>query len=223
MDSMLRNEIICGDNVVETYSLFQEKIGGAIPTSPHLIYRPISYTEAMNLVVEKHYLHRRAPTTWAFGAIWDGRLLGVCTIGKPASHTLLNGVAGKENASRVFELNRLWMHDDCPKNSESRFLGWVLRQVPKGTILVSYADTAQGHQGIVYKASNWIFTGTSIPFTDYTFGDLDHRSIPKHLRVKEKMTIKVRSKKNRYVYFTDPKDKSKLLWKTPLSTPPLAS
>jgi hypothetical protein len=92
----------------------------------------------------------------------------------------------------------------------------------KSTILVSYADTAQGHSGIVYKATNWIYTGTTIPFTDYTLGTLDHRSVPKHLRDKSKMQKVVRSKKHRFVYFCNPTDSRHLKWdvvEQPKTTP----
>ena len=197
----------------EEYPLFQEEGGGAVPTSPlQLVFKPINYFTAMKMVKKYHYLHRTAPTTWSYGAYFNNRLEGVLTIGKPASHTLIEGVAGKENSQRVFELNRLWMSDKLPKNSESRFIGWALRQLPKGTILVSYADTKYGHSGKVYQATNWIFTGTSIPFTDYTKNGLDHRSIPKSERVKENMDKVQRSIKNRYVYFTDKKDMPYLKW-----------
>ena len=195
-------------------SSIQKKMAVHCPTSPlQLKFKKIDYKTAMEMVVREHYLHRKAPTSWAFGAFLEDKLVGVLTIGKPASHTLIEGVAGKERAKRVFELNRLWMANECPKNSESRFIGWALRTIPKGTILVSYADTKYGHSGKVYQATNWIFTGTSIPFKDYTFGNLDHRSIPKELRDKEKMTVVYRSKKNRYVYFTDKMDRKWLKWK----------
>ena len=104
------------------------------------------------------------------------------------------------------------MSDDLPSNSESRFIGWVLRTIPKGTILVSYADSAFGHSGIIYRATNWIFTGMSVPFTDYTRNGLDHRSIPKGERDKSKLDKVERSRKYRYVYFTDPKDSLLLKW-----------
>jgi hypothetical protein len=187
---------------------------GAVPTSPlKLHFKQIDYKTAMKVLIKNHYLHRKAPTSWAYGAYFDGYLIGACTIGKPASHTLIEGVSGKQNAKRVFELNRLWLSDDAPKNSESRFLGWILRTIPKGTILVSYADSAYKHIGKVYQATNWIFTGTSIPFTDYTIIGKDHRSIPKEQRIKENLTPKVRSKKYRYVYFTNREDRKDLLWK----------
>jgi len=203
-----------GDSLMTEQLTFQLESGGSIPTSPlQLFFKAISWETAIKMVVEEHYLHRSAPITWCFGAYFDGRLRGVCTIGKPASHTLIEGVCGKRNAHRVFELNRLWMSDDLPTNSESRFIGWVLRTIPKGTILVSYADSAFGHSGIIYRATNWIFTGMSIPFTDYTKNGLDHRSIPKNERNKEELDIVKRSRKYRYVYFTDKMDLKELKWK----------
>jgi len=199
----------------EEQSLIQKKDGSAILTSPlQLKFERIDYHTAMDMIVTHHYLHRKAPTSWSFGAFLNGTLEGVCTVGKPASHTLLKGVAGKDKSKYVFELNRLWMSNKCPKYSESRFIGWVLRQLPKGTIVVSYADTKYGHVGTVYQATNWIFTGQSIPFTDYTKNGLDHRSIPKEQRIKSEMDKVVRSRKNRYVYFTDSKDKKLLKWKS---------
>lgn len=182
--------------------------GGSIPTSPlQLIFKSISYKEAMEYLVKYHYLHRKAPTSWSFGAFYKDNLVGACTIGKPASHTLLKGVAGENNQENVFELNRLHLQDSCPKFSESRFIGWVIRYLPKGIILVSYADTAYNHLGKVYQATNWIYTGQSMPWVDYTRDGLDHRSIPKHERKdKSRLTAVARSKKNRYVYFTDIED-----------------
>ena len=193
---------------------FQLKDGGSIPTSPlQLTFRAINWETAIKTVIEKHYLHRPAPATWCFGAYYEGELQGVCIIGKPASHTLIDGVCGREFAKRVYELNRLWMSDELPRNSESRFIGWILRTIPKGTILVSYADSAFNHLGIIYKATNWVYTGMSIPFIDYSRNGLDHRSIPKGERDKNKLDKIVRSRKYLYVYFTDKNDRKLLRWK----------
>jgi hypothetical protein len=38
--------------------------------------------------------------------------------------------------------------------------------LPKPTIVVSYADTAMGHIGYIYQASNFLFTGTTKERTD---------------------------------------------------------
>lgn len=211
---MIRMDVkSCGGGVREAQQTLQFADSGASPTSPHqLKFKKITYWSAIQFLVEHHYLHRKAPVSFSFGAFFEDRLVGALTIGKPASYTLIEGVAGKENADRVFELNRLFMLDDMPKNSESRFIGWCIRQLPKGLILVSYADTAQGHVGVVYKATGWRFTGTSIPFTDNTIEGLDHRSVPKELRKNNPRLIKKeRSIKNRYVMVLDG-DYSVLKW-----------
>lgn len=206
-----------------------------------LRYAPIeqpSIKTVVKTVVRKHYLHRKPPISWAFGAFLRRRFVGVLTIGKPPSWSLMCGLVGASKdeykepdcrARDVFELNRLWMSDSrlLPQNSESRFIGWVLREMRKirpSLILVSYADTRMGHTGVVYQATNWIYTGTSTPFKDINLpGFNDYRSVPKELRG-EKIGNKrewandptiprvQRSIKHRYVWFANPADQSLLAW-----------
>lgn len=64
----------------------------------------------------------------------------------------------------VIELRRLCCIDKTPKNTESRFIGLTLRWLKKNTNIkkvVSYADPNYGHEGIIYKASNFNYIGTS--------------------------------------------------------------
>jgi hypothetical protein len=157
-------------------------------------------------VIEKHYLHRPCPISWAWGIVVEGRLKGVLTVGRPCSRTVCEGVCGKERSADVYELNRLWLDEGLPCNSESQFIGWCLRELGKthrNVILVSYADTkpsegaADGHVGYVYQATNWIYTGTSTPFADKAHGQVIERST-----------------KHRYVYFANNADKKLLQWET---------
>ena len=202
----------CGDSLMVEQLTFQLGGGGSIPTSPlQLLFKPISDKTA-NMIVEKfHYAHRAVPTSWSFGAFFDGLLCGVLTIGKPASHSLCEGCCGERNADRVFELNRLWLSDIAPHNSESRFIGWTLRQLRKGIILVSYADTGQRHLGVIYQATNWIYTGATKERTDIAV------EVGKHSRHYDKngdySKRQLRTSKHRYVYFTDKADRELLLWK----------
>jgi hypothetical protein len=167
-------------------------------------FRPIEKGQAEIIIIRKHYLHRTCPISWAFGAFVDEQLRGVLTIGKPCSRTVCEGVCGKERAADVYELNRLWLDDCLPRNSESQFIGWCLRELRKmrpSTILISYADSAQNHIGIVYQATNWIYTGTSTPFADKVRGQRIERSI-----------------KHRYTWFANPRDCVLLRW--PVTTYP---
>lgn len=62
----------------------------------------------------------------------------------------------------VIELKRLCCIDKTPKNTESYFIGRSIRWLKKNTdykVIVSYADPFHGHEGIVYKASNFEHVG----------------------------------------------------------------
>jgi hypothetical protein len=157
-------------------------------------------------VIEKHYLHRPCPISWSWGIIVEEKLKGVLTVGRPCSRTVCEGVCGPNRAADVFELNRLWLHESLPCNSESQFIGWCLRELRKinrRAILVSYADTKpsegapEGHLGIIYQSTNWVFTGMSAPFADKVRGEIIERS-----------------SKHRYVFFLNAADKKLLQWET---------
>jgi len=62
----------------------------------------------------------------------------------------------------VIELRRMCCIDDTPRNTESYFIGKMLRWLQKNTeikTVVSYADAEYGHQGTIYKASNFKYLG----------------------------------------------------------------
>ena len=75
------------------------------------------------------------------------------------------GVAEKynpKNPSKILELKRLVCIDDTPKNTESYFIGWTLRWLQRNTdleMIISYADKTFGHEGVVYKATNFEYMG----------------------------------------------------------------
>ena len=58
----------------------------------------------------------------------------------------------------VIELNRLWVHDSLPRNTESWFVSRALALLPP-KIVLSYADTAAGHLGYIYRALNFNYAG----------------------------------------------------------------
>lgn len=118
----------------------------------------ISRREAVSLVVAHHYMHRKPPVSFAFGLIDAlGETRGCVTFGTPASHHMLKG-ACKDAPGDVIELNRLWVHDDMPRNTESWFVARALALLPP-KIVLSYADTAAGHMGYVYRAANFYYAG----------------------------------------------------------------
>jgi hypothetical protein len=99
-------------------------------------------------------------------------MIGVVTFGTPASAPLRTGIAGKEWADYVLELNRLCCQSE--KNLASELVGKSMRLLPKPSIVVSYADTAQGHIGYIYQATNFVYTGLSAKRTDWKIKGREH-------------------------------------------------
>ena len=120
----------------------------------------IGAAEASDIVVREHYLHRRPPISYAFALLPPeifGWPLGVVTYGSPPSRHLQLGVCPKD-PDMVLELNRMWVDDSLGRNSESWFVSRTLKMLPP-RIVVSYADTAHGHLGYIYRALGWNYAG----------------------------------------------------------------
>ncbi len=120
---------------------------------------PIDYKVAADLVTRFHYLHRTPKMSFGYGLINNetGQVMGVATFGSPPSRHLQVGVC-PTNPDLVIELNRVWLDDSLPANTASWFLSKVLKKLPP-RIVVSYADTAAGHMGYMYRALNFNYAG----------------------------------------------------------------
>lgn len=118
----------------------------------------IDKAEANALVVRYHYLHRRPSNRFSFGLFdANGETVGAVTFGTPASRHMQKSVCPGD-PDCVIELNRLWVHDDCPRNSESFFVSRALKALPP-LLVVSYADTVWHHTGIIYRALGFRYAG----------------------------------------------------------------
>ena len=125
--------------------------------TPTLRVEPVSGEIAANAVCRYHYLHRETSISYAFGLIEATTLRGVITFGTPPSRHLQIS-ACPSDPDKVIELNRLWVHDDMPQNTESWFVSRALKMMPP-RIIVSYADLKFGHTGYIYRALNFHYAG----------------------------------------------------------------
>lgn len=82
-------------------------------------------------------------------------------------------MAGEDYKTIVKELNRLVLKYNRP-NEASFLIGQALKQLPRPLIVVSYADTSQGHIGKVYQATNFLYTGLSAKRTDWKIKGQEH-------------------------------------------------
>lgn len=177
--------------------------------------KTIKNSETKDWILNKHYAKRMCSISYAFGLFDKKNILqGVCTFGSPPSRALCVGVCGVENAHKVYELNRFIINDN-QKNVSSFFISKCLKLLPKGLIIVSYADTAQNHHGYIYQATNWIYTGLSAKRTeryDINNPNKHSKSVTEQKGVKyEDLAVRERPQKHRYIYFTGSKTQIKHL------------
>jgi hypothetical protein len=174
--------------------------------------------------LKKHYAKRLPPITYAFGLFNTNNILqGIVTYGTPVSSTLRNLWYDKY---KLMELNRLVINEGLDKNVLSYLVGKSLKEIPKPLVIVSYADTSQNHHGYIYQATNWTYTGLSIPFKDIAVKGLEHyhhTTIEDLVRGKEnrieelrkifgdKLYYIERPQKHRYFYFVGSKKECKIM------------
>jgi hypothetical protein len=144
-----------GESIRVVHPLFQVEGGGSIPTSPlQLIVNRV----AMETAIALNYIwHSRLPEfrhppekCIAFSAEYADRFYAVAIWSQPTARAL--------NHKGMYELRRMAISDDAPRNTASRMLS-VMRKLiarlrPDVQMLISYQD-ADVHAGTIYKAAGW--------------------------------------------------------------------
>lgn len=172
---------------------------------------------AWDFLKPRHYAGRKPQICKAFGWEINGSLVAVCTFGKPASPSLCAGICGEENSKYVYELNRLCRVDEL-QEPLSEFVSACLRRLrAENWIIVSYSDTGMHHNGYIYQACNFLYTGCTKERTDKYAGYGKHS---RHYNNNESGEYRVvRTAKHRYVYFATRNKKLKKDWKNALAYP----
>ena len=184
--------------------------------------------EVREVCKNKHYLHRVPSIIEFYGLYKENLLLGIITFGIPPNRNLMK-ICGEKYKNAVLELNRLWCYDIAPRNAESYLIAQGIKLLkidkPNIKILVSFADMREGHLGYIYQASNWYFTGYSMPgggsilidgeehhakSLNNKYGTSDINKL-KEIFDTDNIFYRPRSKKCRYVYFIGNKRENKEL------------
>jgi len=120
---------------------------------------PCERKEIVDFIEEWHYSKNvnGLTTTYCFKLLdVEDNLIGAMIYGRIAMANVWKKYANAEN--ELIELKRLCCIDNTPKNTESFFIGktinWLKRNTSIKTI-ISYADTTYGHEGTIYKATNF--------------------------------------------------------------------
>ena len=181
--------------------------------------RPINSSVARDIVLKHHYSHTWPVAKLSMGLYVDSKLNAVIVYGLSASARM----PGSLPSEKYWELQRLFSFDWAGKNTESFLISKSIKYIknnhPEIECLVSFADPDQGHVGIVYQATNWLYCGISDPTGGYVYkfnGKWEHpRTTGERLKtrvheniIKMYPDIEYRKaiRKHRYIYLL-PKNK----------------
>jgi len=167
---------------------------------------------AKQYIIENHYAHgcHNAPSP-CYALIDNNKIIGILMFATPCSENVRASVFGEEYKDWVIELHRLHILDCTPKNAESWFISRCIKLLkkdnPKIKAIISFADSTQGHEGIVYKATHFYYCGKTGKATFYLDQDgrLRHphqcgQNITKEMAIAKGWKPVTRFSKNRYLY-----------------------
>lgn len=90
-------------------------------------------------------------------------IVGVLQLGYAMNPRSQEKVVANTAVDEYLELNRMWMSEEAPRNSESRAIAYAFkylrRAYPKIAWVQSFADERCGRLGVVYQAANFLYLG----------------------------------------------------------------
>jgi hypothetical protein len=179
--------------------------------------------------IQKHHYSPVLPrlTKHYLGFYLEGELRGVLTLGwgtqpKGTINKMFEGL----ESQHYFEIGKMCMDDDMPKNSESQMMSLTVKWMKENTdclFLYTMADGIMGKCGYVYQASNFYFGEKYL--TDVYMMDNGEKLHPRSTKTlckenarmlgKEKGISRIKGYMFRYIYPLNKKAK-KLLKKSNL-------
>ncbi len=178
---------------------------------------------ARAIIRDKHYSHKVVNNSYInLGVFADNEIVGVIQFGyalQPASgHFIVTGTGNREYA----EINRMWIHDCMPKNTESRVISYSIKYIkqayPSIQWIQTFADERCGRNGVVYQACSFDYIGSSTSSFYELDGEVFHQvSIRKgagakaqRFRENKHRAIKHTFKQYRYIKFLNKKARKRL-------------
>ena len=112
------------------------------------------------LFVKKKHYSKKSSIFWAgFGLVEDNKIVGVAVYGQPSPPIQKHAFLDRD--FRLYELSRVVVQTQT-KNATSFLVANSLKLLMAPCAVVSYADMEQNHCGIIYQATNWIYTGATV-------------------------------------------------------------
>ena len=176
------------------------------------IVREISLEDARNVLVGHEYLGTLGSAEFSYGLFFGKHLAGTVAFGSTAGTAVKRSVCGAEHADKVISLTRgccLPWADPPRKSSDGRvhagsaasfLISAACRDMTKKgyNIFVAYADPEAGERGVIFRACNFLYCGTTSPTEKFRRPDgkvFDARNV--HLLTRDRRFGRLRYKRSR--------------------------
>lgn len=187
--------------------LFEKKITELIKSLCHICkYKQVSfdfadlnvkkceYKEAVSFLSKFHYLHTIPRGSEYIGAYLNENLLAIFVASRPIRQNIAQTLFLNNN--EVLEISRFCIH---PSYQKKNFASWFMKRAMKfikTKAFIAYADSTCGHNGTIYKASN--FKLDRIVRPDYWYVDSDGYVM--HKKTLYNRAIKMGKKESIYAF-----------------------
>lgn len=140
-----------------------------------LLVAPCSHKAAKWAVEHWHYSQSMPAGKLVKFGVWEnGDFVGCVLYGRGAAMNI--GKPYNLEQVQICELVRVALKSHESKTTQ--IVSTTLRQIKKDNpglrLIVSYADTSQGHEGTIYQAMNWLYVGDSVARNQILFGETLH-------------------------------------------------
>jgi len=147
------------------------------------------------------------------GAWENGKYIGCVIFGRGANNNMLKPFGLKQNDGCELVRIALTKHIVPVSKIMALAVKFLKKSQPNLKLIVSYADPEQGHNGAIYQACNWVYTGLSSKATKVFYnGKWSHKKTVDDSGVNQTyLPKKVVEGKHRYLMPLDEQMKNKVI------------
>ena len=172
--------------------------------------------QARETIIENHYSGRVVNNSYLhLGVYLAGRYVGVLQFGYALNPSRVGHIVRETKTGEYLELNRMWLSDEAPRNSESQAIAYSVRFIRRAMPMVawiqSFADERCGGLGVVYQAANFLYIGSHVTEFLELDGEYYHRLLVtahkkgggrgRYLRDNLDRAVKHNLRQFRYIFF----------------------
>lgn len=138
--------------------------------------------EARAIISAHHYSHRVVNNSYLhLGVVHEGALVGALQWGYTLQPARARAIVEGTIQGQYMELNRMWLDDAAPRNSESRAISYSLKYIkracPSVAWVQSFADERCKGLGVVYQACSFLYLGCHKTTFYNLDGEVYHRML----------------------------------------------